>query len=83
MNDFFGEFAGQELRSLADPAGVSGMIAASPSKVDLERVHDAAKIAAERAQAALAAQTCGAFSDANSEWEAIFKRRFAPRRLVH
>ena len=71
------------MRSLPDPAGVSGVIVASPSNDDFERVHDAAKTAAEHAQAALAAQACGDFADANSEWEAIFKRRLAPRRFVH
>jgi hypothetical protein len=83
MNDFFSEFVRQKMRSLPDPAGASGIIVASPSNFDLERVHDAAKIAADHAQAALAAQACGAFADANNEWEAIFKRRLAPRRFVH
>lgn len=83
MNDFFSEFVRQKMRSLPDPAGASGIIVASPSNFDLERVHDAAKIAADHAQAALAAQACGAFADANNEWEAIFKRRLAPRHFVH
>jgi hypothetical protein len=83
MSDFFSELGRQEPRSLADPAGVSGVIVASPTNDDLERVHDAAKIAANHAQSALAAQASGSFSDANREWEAIFKRRLAPRRLVH
>ena len=83
MSEFFGEFARQEMRSLPDPAGVSGVIVASPSNDDLERVHDAAQTAAEHARAALAAQACGDFSEANSEWEAIFKRRLAPRRSLH
>ena len=83
MSDFFSEFARREMHSVPDPAGVSGVILASRSNDDLERVHHAAKIAAEHAQAALAAQARGAFSDANSEWEAVFKRRLAPRRFVH
>jgi hypothetical protein len=83
MGEFLGEFARQETRSLPDPAGVSGVIVASPSIDELERVRDSAMIAAEHARAALAAQACGDFSGANSEWEAIFKRRLAPRRSPH
>ena len=83
ISDFFTQFARQEMRSLPDPASASGVIVASPSNDDFERVRDAAKSAAEHAQDALAAQARGAFADANSEWEAVFNRRLAPRRFVH
>jgi hypothetical protein len=43
MNDFFSEFARPQLQSLADPAGVSGIIVASASNDDLNRAHNAAK----------------------------------------
>ena len=80
MNDFFNELVRQRMRCLSDPGGVSGVLVASPSNDRLERLYDAAKVAATHAQAALDAQARGAYSDANREWEAIFKRRLARRR---
>ena len=80
LNDFFNELLRQRTRCLSDPAGVSGVLVASPSNDRLERLYDAAIVAATHAQAALDAQARGAYTDANKEWEAIFKRRLARRR---
>ncbi len=82
LNDFFKELVQREIRGLSDPAGPSGVIVASPSSDARERVYDAAKAAAEHAQAALEAQAHGDNADANRHWEAIFKRRIARRRQI-
>ena len=80
LNDFFKELVQREIRGLSDPAGPCGVIVASPSSDARERVYDAAKAAAEHAQAALEAQAHGDNAEANRHWEAIFKRRIARRR---
>ena len=82
MHDFLSELVRQKGRGLPDPASVSEVIAASYSKTAIEHLYDAAKTAAEHAQAALDAQARGAYSEANREWGAIFKRRLSRRFLV-
>jgi hypothetical protein len=80
LNDFFKELVQREIRGLSDPAGTSGVIVASPSSEARERLYEAAKAAAEHAQAALEAQAHGDNAEANHHWEAIFKRRISHTR---
>ena len=82
MKDFFSELVRERLTCLKDPAGLSDVIAPSPSKGAFERLYDAAKIAARHAQAALDAQARGTYSEANCEWDAIFKHRLSWQLLV-
>jgi hypothetical protein len=81
--DFFEQLVRRGIRGLPDPTCASGVIVASPSGDACERLYDAAKAAAERAQAALHAQAHGNNAEANRHWEAIFKRRISRRRPIH
>lgn len=80
MNDFFNELLQHRTRCTSDRARASGVLVASSSSEQLERLYDAAKVAAIHTQAALDAQTRGDYADANREWEVIFRRRLARRR---
>jgi hypothetical protein len=77
MKDFFNELVRDGMTCLKDPASWSDVIAPSPSKATFERLYDAAQIAARHAQAALDAQARGMYSEANCEWETIFKQRLS------
>ena len=79
LNDFFKALVERELRGLSDPAGVSGVIAASSSTAAHECLYDAAKAAAAHAQAALDAQLRGDNAEANHQWETIFRTRISQR----
>jgi hypothetical protein len=79
LSDFFKALVERELRGLSDPAGVSGVIAASSSNVADEHLYDAAKAAAAHAQAALDAQLRGDNAEANHQWETIFRTRISQR----
>jgi hypothetical protein len=48
LSDFFRALVERELQGLSDPAGVSGVIAASSSNAALDRLYDAAKAAPPR-----------------------------------
>jgi hypothetical protein len=74
LSNFFKELVHREVRGLIDPAGVSGVIGASPSHIGLERLYVAAKDASEHAQAALEAQREGQNARAKIHWKAIFRR---------
>jgi hypothetical protein len=80
LNDFFKALVERELGGLSDPAGISGVIAASSSTAAHECLYDAAKAAAAHAQAALDAQLRGDNAAANHQWETIFRRRISRRR---
>lgn len=74
LSDFFKELVHREVRGLIDPAGVSGVITASPSSTGLERLYCAAKDATKHAQAAVEAQAGGSNAEAKFHWKAIFRR---------
>ena len=82
MNDFFSELVRQKVQGLRDSRSHIRRYRRESLEAALERLYDAAKIAAGHAQAALDAQARGAYSEANCEWEAIFKRRLSRRPLV-
>lgn len=75
LNEFFDVLVRREVHGLSDPAGVSGVILASSSIGARDRLCDSVKAAADKAQAALDAQTRGEIASARREWKALFKRR--------
>jgi hypothetical protein len=72
LYDVFQLLAERECRGLRDPLGISGIIYASKTDMQLERVISAVNYALEHAEKAIQAESWKDFDEANEQWSIVF-----------
>ena len=74
LRDFFAQLVERHGRGLRDPGGVAGIISASPSQGQRDRLFAAARFALQHADSALHAGSLGRDHEASRQWGIVFNR---------